>query len=225
LFAYAQEKETEKKKPAGTEKKVKEKKLKYSNPQTGSNQDLLSDFVIEFTNPVKKLDSGKIILTDTLYKIIPGTKISLDSTGQKLFVKTKWHEDSYYKLIINKDAVTDSSGSQIAKTDTITFKTKKETEYGSLLLRFTNLVVSKHPVVQFVQAENIVRSVKIVSPEWTDRLFPPGEYELRILFDDNDNGKWDPGNYLKKLQPEKAVTLDKKINIRADWENEREIQL
>ena len=61
--------------------------------------------------------------------------------------------------------------------------------------------------------------------EWSKKLFIPGEYEIRILFDDNNNGKWDPGNYSKKLQPEKVISLPKKLAIKANWDNERDIKL
>ena len=54
---------------------------------------------------------------------------------------------------------------------------------------------------------------------------PPGEYEIRILFDDNNNGKWDHGDYSKKLQPEKAITISQKLGVRANWDNERDIKL
>ena len=36
----------------------------------------------------------------------------------------------------------------------------------------------------------------------------PGEYQIRILYDTNKNGKWDPGDYSKKLQP----IIDNAIN-------------
>jgi hypothetical protein len=45
------------------------------------------------------------------------------------------------------------------------------------------------------------------------------------LFDSNNNGKWDTGDYSKKLQPEKAITLKEKLAIRANWDNERDIKL
>jgi hypothetical protein len=53
----------------------------------------------------------------------------------------------------------------------------------------------------------------------------PAEYQIRILFDDNKDGVWTSGNYGKKLQPEKVVSLPKKISIRADWDNESDIDL
>jgi hypothetical protein len=82
-----------------------------------------------------------------------------------------------------------------------------------------------HPVLQLVQQDSIFRSVPITGPNWSDKLFPPGDYEIRVLFDTNNNGKWDPGDYSKKLQPERIISFDKKLSIKADWDNERDIEL
>jgi hypothetical protein len=54
----------------------------------------------------------------------------------------------------------------------------------------------------------------------------PGEYDLSILFDKNKNGKWDPGQFFRsRRQPELVRPLNKKITIRANWDNEFEIRL
>jgi hypothetical protein len=81
-----------------------------------------------------------------------------------------------------------------------------------------------HPILQFIKEGEIYKSVPITSAQWADKLFAPGEYELRILFDTNNNGKWDPGTYSKKLQPEKTITLDSKLIIKANWDNERDVK-
>ena len=62
---------------------------------------------------------------------------------------------------------------------------------------------------------------KLESTEWFNKLILPGEYEVRLLYDENNNGQWDPGDYLRKLQPEKAITLPQRISVKADWDNER----
>ena len=46
----------------------------------------------------------------------------------------------------------------------------------------------------------------------------PGNYKLRLIFDKNENNKWDSGNYLKKIQPEKVIYLPDKIELRENWE-------
>jgi hypothetical protein len=45
-----------------------------------------------------------------------------------------------------------------------------------------------------------------------------GNYKVRLIFDENDNQKWDSGNYLKKIQPEKVIYLDEEIELRENWE-------
>ena len=75
-----------------------------------------------------------------------------------------------------------------------------------------------------MQGEEIKESSPVTAKEWIKLLFTPGEYEIRILFDNNKNGKWDPGNYEKKIQPEKVISLAQKLSIRADWDNESEIK-
>ncbi len=225
LYAYEEEKE-KKKQPSLSAKPVIEKKLKFTPPPSKNMlQDLRSDFELHFNNTLKNFDTTKIVLTDTNNNKIEGISISLDSTRKIIHVKNKWPLDTHYRLIINKDAVSDSANNLLAKSDTFHFKSKSESDYGSLTLRFKKIDLAKHPVIQFLTTTEIVRSVPITGFVWSDKLFIPGEYELRILYDANNNGVWDPGNYTKKIQPEKAITLDKKLTIKADWDNERDIEL
>ena len=54
-----------------------------------------------------------------------------------------------------------------------------------------------------------------------------GEHFREIIFDKNKNGKYDPGSFLKKIQPEEIIYFD--INngdaLKADWDNEFIIDL
>ena len=225
LYAYEEEKE-KKKIPSVAAKSAADKKLKFTPaPSKNLQQDLRSDFELHFNNTLKNFDTTKIVLTDTNNNKIEGISISLDSTRKIVRIKNQWPMDTYYLLAISKDAVSDSANNVLAKSDTFHFKSKGESDYGSLTLRFTKLDLAKHPVIQFLTGSEIVRSVSVTGSNWSDKLFNPGEYELRILYDANNNGIWDPGSYEKKLQPEKAITLDKKLTIRANWDNERDIEL
>ena len=223
LFAYAQELLKDNKTFRST-KPVPEKKLKANNNIQGT-KDLLEPMEISFNNPLKSFDSTKIYLTDTLYKRIPGLRYSTDSTAKKIIITTKWKPDDALVLIIDKDAVQDSADTKLAKNDTVKFTTKRAEEYGKLTLRFNNIDLKKNPVIQFVLGENVKYSYPIFSSTYTNSMFPPGEYIVRILYDTDMNGKWTPGNYLKKIQPEIVVALPQKLSVRADWDNEREINL
>jgi hypothetical protein len=64
------------------------------------------------------------------------------------------------------------------------------------------------------------------SNEFADNMFPPGEYELQILLDENKNGQWDPGDFFgKHKQPELVKPIQRKIVVKPVWQNEFEIAL
>jgi hypothetical protein len=66
----------------------------------------------------------------------------------------------------------------------------------------------------------------LTSADFSQPLFLPGDYDLRILNDSNKNGKWDPGEFFgKHKQPEIVRPIDRKITIKPNWENEFEIAL
>jgi hypothetical protein len=68
-----------------------------------------------------------------------------------------------------------------------------------------------------------VFSVPIKSGRYVQSLFSPGDYDLRILYDRNNNGKWDPGQFFEgRKQPEIAFPINQKITVKPDWDNEFE---
>jgi hypothetical protein len=136
-------------------------------------------------------------------------------------VRTPWAEGTRYSLILQKDFATDTSGRQLLKTDTVSFTTKRKSDYGSLTVRFKNRDLGINPVLQFVQNDKVVFSAPVRSGLVSIPMFPPGDYDLRILNDRNGNGKWDTGQFfVKKRQPETVRALGRKITVRPSWENE-----
>jgi hypothetical protein len=221
LYTYVQQKEKPKQEAPS---KNNDKRLKFTLT-SGTMQDLLTPITLDFNKPLKKALLNKILLVDTNYSPIANTTINLDSTTQKMLINTKWEEEKIYKLIIDKDALADSTGLVLNKTDTLKITAKKQADYGNVVLRFKNIQPNQNAVLQFIQNDEVKKAIPITSTEWNDKLFIPGDYELRVLYDNNKNGKWDAGNYALKLQPEKVITLSKKLNIRANWDNESDIEL
>lgn len=222
LYASALEKESSNTK---TTKPALSKRLVYTMSADFQGQDILTPFELNFNNPLKKFEPAKLILRDSNYKPVPAASWTIDSSRTKITLTTKWQEAMKYRIIIDTTAIVDSANNQLTKADTIRFTTKQQSDYGNVVLRFSNLDLAKHPVLQLVQDEAVKKSYPLTTLEWVNKFVNPGEYEIRILFDDNNNGKWDPGNYSKKLQPEKAITLTQKIAVRANWDNERDIKL
>ncbi len=225
IYASAEEKDS-RNLPTTTVKVLPgDKKLKYTTAVALQGQELTDALELSFNHPLRKFDSSKIILTDTNYNLIKPVQFIIDSSRKKIMLSVKWQEDTKYRLIVNSAVATDSAGNSLTKSDTIHFTSKKETDYGNVVLRFTRLDLSKHPVLQIVTGDEVKFSFPLTSVEWSKKMFKPGEYEMRILYDDNGNGKWDPGHYSKKIQPEKAITLPQKLSVKANWDNEQDIKL
>jgi hypothetical protein len=53
----------------------------------------------------------------------------------------------------------------------------------------------------------------------------PAKYKLKFIYDENNNHKWDTGDYLKKVQPEKIGYYKDEINIRSNWDLEVKMDL
>jgi hypothetical protein len=202
-------------------------RLKYQTSLSNNMQDLLTNFSMTFEVPLRSFDSSKIRLyTDSVFTLAKNYSFQKDSTNKKIQLTNTWVENTLYHIILDKDFAVDTTGKKLLKTDTISFKTKKLADYGSLQLKFKNLDLAKNPVLLFVTGETILKSVPLATATFSQTLFLPGEYEIRILYDDNKNGVWDPGQFFgKHKQPELVKPIDRKITVKPAWQNEIEITL
>jgi uncharacterized protein (DUF2141 family) len=130
--------------------------------------------------------------------------------------------DTKFNLILPKTAVMDSAGRKLLKDDTVTFRTKKDIDYGEIRIRAFNLDLTRKPVLLMYQGDALKYTFPFGNKKEIRKvLFKPGDYELRILFDANGNGKWDAGEFFKKhRQPERVITVRKKFTVKANWDND-----
>lgn len=219
LFAYQEEKEVPKETPPKADEK-----LKFVTTISGETQDMLTPLRVTFNRPVK-VDTASIALTDTLHKKIQGVAFSLDTTQKILSLTYPWPGSTNYELVIPENSVQDTLGNKLAKDDTLRFRTKNESDYGSIKLSFQNLSKYADPLLQLVNEQGDVKTYPIAGNTFQLKLIYPGTYHIQILEDVNKNGKWDTGNYEKKTQPEKVHRISQTISIRANWDNERDIVL
>jgi len=214
--------------PRGTRPGATENnRLRYtSNITNGAQQDLLRNLVLSFEQPLRTFDSAALSLTtDSTYQPV-GYSLQLDSSRKILTILTPWIEGRQYNLITKKEFAEDTLGRRLLKSDTISFNTKKATEYGSVTVRLKNVVPAQNPVLQFVQNNQVVSAVAIGSGAYSQPLFLPGDYELRLLFDSNGNGTWDPGRLFNgRRQPEVVRSLNRRITVKTGSNNDFEVTL
>ena len=202
--------------------KSEDKRLKYSVVDAAS-LDILKPLSINFERKPAQFDSSKIYLaTDSGGTKLPAT-ISLDST--LLTIRHNWIPGTKYKVYIEKGLAADTLGYSVLRNDTIQVNAKKTEDYGSLAIRISGLDTSKHPVLLFYISDQLKNAIPMNADRLNFKLMLPGDYQLRILYDKNRNGKWDTGDYDKKRQPEIVIPRKQTLNIRANWDNEVDINL
>jgi uncharacterized protein (DUF2141 family) len=237
LYAYAEPEPPKKAKapaPAPTdrakrksdEEKEQDRRLRFSTNLDADQQDILQPLVLTFPDPLQSFDSTKLILADAKYARL-AYQIERDTTNKVFTLRYNWPLDKEFHLISEKSMAADSNGKSTLRTDTLTFRTLKETDYGSIRFRFSNVNPERKPVLQLVQNDKVAFSYPITGRELFIRRFRPAEFELRMLYDDNGNGKWDPGVFFGKdrRQPEIVQAIGKKVNIKSNWDNEIDIGL
>jgi hypothetical protein len=218
--------------PQQEEKKDKDKDKKKPRLQVSpgldqNQQDLDTPLVLSFSIPLRTLDSSQLQLAeDTLFKPVAFSS-SLDSTRTKLSLSYKWKPGTPYRIILPKTIATDTNNLQLTKADTIRFTSKKESDYGKVRVKLTLSDSTRAAmkdtgiaiVVQLVKEKEIRYSGRAVNGSWYKELILPAEYEVRVLLDENGNGKWDRGLYYgsPKRQPERVVSFPDKQNIKANW--------
>src|SRR5699024_1541336 len=112
-----------------------------------------------------------------------------------------------YNIQALPGALTDFYGEE---NDTLSYElsTKSASEYADVALTLQN--IAEFPVIVQLVNEQGETKRELINHEEDGNLFDfryvePGEYYVRVIYDSNDNGKWDTGNYLEKKQPEKVI--------------------
>ncbi len=186
-------------------------------------QDFKTSPKIKFNYPIHRIDTSNWELFQDTMRI----PILLDSNLENqehlsIWLRNKLKPKTNYTLTIKPDGVA-SNFAQNNDTTILAFSTSGEEDYGNLLLSMaldsSKASSNKHILEVLNKAGNVVfrKSIAIPSETAINRLLP-GQYQLRLILDENNNGRWDTGDYLNKQQPEKIIYYEGTIEVRANWD-------
>ncbi len=206
------------KKPAQTGKKKE-----FLNIQTNLSPqfDVYKPVMLSFQAPVRNFDVAKIHLNQLVDTVLTPVQFVLakrDSIGMNFEINHKWIPETTYELLIDSAAFTSVYNLQ---NDNLKneLKIKSLDEYSSLKLLLANY--DSTAVFQVVNKDDkLIRTVPAVKNGTKVEFLQPGDYYLRMFIDRNRNGKWDPGSYFEKRQPESVYYYEKKLTLIKNWEFE-----
>ncbi len=187
----------------------------------GNGVGVFSTLPIESETPFDTFDWSAIHLShkvDTIFEPIKFTTIADTVNLRHKAIKADWIAGDEYRLEIDSAAIRDIYGLQCDKTEA-KFNVTKLDKYGTLYIVVTN--IPNNALLQLVNTNGdiVFRQNRVpANGKVAFRYLKPGEYMVRIVSDNNNNGKWDIGNYDKQLQPESIVYYMEKVNVRANWD-------
>jgi len=178
---------------------------------------LKEDMVITANTPISELNTEFVNLIDQDTLPVDFTQ-KYDRFKNELRISFPKKEESKYALKLLPGALTDFIGNA---NDTIVLNsnTVLESVYGTLVLTF-NKTDNSSLIIQLLQGNNVSKEVLVSGSENSIEFksLNAGEYDVRVIFDENSNGVRDTGNYLKQIQPEKIFYHNKTITVRANWD-------
>lgn len=185
-----------------------------------------TDLLIKATFPVDSFDPSLISLKEDSTDVTNFT-IEKDTSNPRYFIlKNRWKQIVNYTLTIGEDAFSDIYGDKNKRTFR-KFNIDKPENYSLLTLKVTVPDTSKAYIVELlndkldIMGKEIIR--KNTSLAFKDLL--TGKYNVKVIYDDNNNGKWDSGNVKQKRQPENIWVNPVIIPLRPNWEQETVITI
>lgn len=193
-----------------------------SSTSTKPEVDLNDHIFLEASMPVQAFDKSKMALymKDDTLQVPVSFDISRDSVHLRRFnLGFKLDANREYKFIDDTMAFLSIYG-QYNDSSAIEFKTRNDDYYGEIKLTLANTQGSI--IVQVMDEKGGLVAQKYVN---TDGLFvfdymAPGKYGLKVIYDTNNNKKWDTGNWGLRLQPERTEIYNGEVLVRSNWEVE-----
>ena len=179
------------------------------------------------SSPVQSIDRSKIILTADSVPITNFQLVKDSTTQQQYILRYGWRPERDYSLTLEEGAFL-GFFSDKNKSVTKTFTMDKTENFGDIVLKINVPDTVHQYLVQLVneKMDFIYRSVPIQQTnDIPFRQFPGGTYTIRVVYDENNNGKWDTGDVYESRQPERVWYLGKTFIIRANWEQEEIINI
>jgi len=225
---------TEKEKTETRRKKKEEEipeivQFSFNENIKSSGFDLNNDILLTAPEPVKNFDFSKIKISladDTTNAPLKIT-VSKDSSAWRTYrISFPVEANTAYKLVVDSAACENIYGITSRKMNK-SFTTQKDDYYGKIILILSSVELPL--LVELLENSKDEKVLKTIPTAKNGQVsfdfLEPSKYKVRIVFDANGNGMWDPGVYEKRQQPERVSYLPEIIKVRSNWDKRFEWDL
>ncbi len=206
-------------------------KIKYTTNFRGgrgeSKVDIKRPVTFNFNHPIReiKLDKISLLEKDKPIDLSNIIRLDRDKSSKILTIDYDWKADTPYDLLFEDSALVDFYGLYNEEIFRL-LRTPLLRDYGTLMLSFPNYSPDKNYIFQlFDKRGKRLKTLPITEDKLTIKYLNEGEYDLKIIQDDNQNGLWDPGSWAEKRAAEYTFSNEKPIVIKGNWDSEVSIDL
>lgn len=174
--------------------------------------------------PINPFDSTQLVLyltEDTLKTPLEFSFRKDTSKWRSFVIDYNWQPEANYTFEIDS-AVCENIYGLTSKRLNKKFSVREEDYYGTVLVKLES--VECPMVVQLLKNNE---GEEVISERETDKsetvifdFVAPGKYKIKVIYDENGNGKWDSGSFQDKLQAEKVAYINVVEKVRSNFDSE-----
>jgi hypothetical protein len=164
--------------------------------------------------PIKsvKLDTMQFVLNNKDTILSTNTEYKLLNNNWLQIVYANKAKSIYLRLI---SGLIISTYNDSTTTLSANYQPIDETKFGQI----EGSIQTKHKniIIELISLQGKVIDRTKTDNEFIFRFINPGSYKLRAIVDSNNNNKWDPGDHLKDIPPERIYIYAEDILLKANW--------
>ncbi|MDB5003667.1 MAG: hypothetical protein JWQ34_1892 [Mucilaginibacter sp.] len=185
-----------------------------------------NDLRVYSSLPIETFDPGLITLKEDSNQVNYTLTKDTGKTEKTFVMKYRWRQKVGYTLTLEPGAFTDIYGDK-NKRKVQKFTLNQPENFSNLTLKLTVPDTSKMYVVELLNDLGIPLKTDVITKKTTliYHNYYVGKFTLRVIYDDNRNGKWDSGNIKDGRQPENIWVYDKPFTLRPNWESEESVDI
>lgn len=185
-----------------------------------------TDLNIAANFPIQNIDPSLIFLAEDSVNVSNFTIQRDTSDLRKFTFKYRWRQDHKYQIVFNEGSFINMYGDK-SKRLVKAFMLDKPENYSTLNLRINVPDSTKSYVVQLMDnTKTILRSDQIKkSTTISYKNYLADKYRIKVVYDTNNNGKWDSGNIKQKIYPESIWLQPTQYTLRPNWETNETLDI
>lgn len=173
----------------------------------------------EAAEPIAYIDTSKIHFEakkDTLFFPEKYIMRRRKGTVNSYRLYAEWLPDSSYQLVLDTGAFVSIYG-KLSEGSKKNIKVRSLDTFSSLFVVLHGADTSA--VVQLLnQSDKVIKSLKAKNGRADFYFVQPQTCYMRVFYDRNGNGIWDPGDYDSGTQPEELYYFPSSLVLRAKWD-------